>query len=326
MVTSSPLKSYTSQLLEQNIAPDAVIPLKSSKPHRSKSWLDRLRFHVGRCWAYQLQGYWSAQPPLAQLSQANQSILGNLRRQGVFQTSLEALDLPLSPALLEAGQALAAQLPAETAMEGQGHLGHCIHGSAATILQQYPEILLWGLQEQLLDLLENYMGMPVSYLGVDLRKDIPNGQQVGTRCWHTDGEDTRVVKVAVYLTDVQREHGPFECISKTQFNSTYRYFSPTYLAHQRSHFCDENMAKIVQPEQWTTCTGEAGSVIIADTTQVFHHGAVPAKERIALFFAYATHAPRNLEFCKEYFPVEQLLPSLKDRLSARQWNCLWAWR
>ena len=248
-----------------------------------------------------------------------------LRQQGVFQTSLEALNFPLTPAFIRASQAMVAQLP-DTSAPTNGHLGHCIHGDAATILQQYPEILLWGLQEQLLDILENYMGMPVSYLGVDLRKDIPNGQQMGTRYWHTDGEDTCVVKIAVYLTDVEREHGPFECISKTQFNSTYRYFSPTYLFHQRPKFRDENMAKIVQPELWTSCTGKAGSVVMAETTQVLHHGAIPTQERIALFFAYATHAPQNLDFCKEYFPVENLLPSLRPHLSQRQWDCLWGWR
>lgn len=296
-----------------------------AKSHRSVSLIDRLRFHPLRRWLYQLKSNWQSQQPLAELSYANQYIVQGLRQQGVFQTSLEALDFPLNPAFLQASHAMAAQLPDASAATN-GHLGHCIHGDAATLLHQYPEILLWGLQERLLDIVENYMGMPVSYLGVDLRKDIPNGEQVGTRYWHTDGEDTCVVKIAVYLTDVEREHGPFECISKTQFNSTYRYFSPTYLYHQRPKFRDENMAKIVSPEQWTSCIGQAGSVIMADTSQVLHHGAVPRQERIALFFAYATHAPKNLDFCKEYFPVEHLLPSLKPNLSPRQWDCLWAWR
>ena len=296
-----------------------------SQTNRSQSFLDRLRFHPLRRLAYKLQTHGKQQLPLAELSYANQDILQGLQRQGVFQTSLEALDLPLNSALLKASEGMVAKLPS-AAEATNGHLGHCLHGDAATILQQYPDMLLWGLQEPLLDLLENYMGMPVSYLGVDLRKDIPNGQQVGTRCWHTDGEDSCVVKIAVYLTDVAQEHGPFECISKSEFNSTYRYFSPNYLYQQRPKFHDEHMAKIVQPENWTTCLGEAGSVVIADTTQVLHHGAVPTQERIALFFAYATHAPRKLDFCKELFPVEDLLPSLKPRLSKRQWDCLWSWR
>lgn len=298
-----------------------------SKGYRSQSIFERFRSHRLRCWQHKIEGGLIAQTPFTSLPVSDQAILKDLRLQGGVQTSLAALDLPINESFTKAAQALAVQLPS-AADDSNSHLGHCIHGDAATIVQDYPEIFLWGLQDRLLDMVENYIQLPVSYLGVDLRKDIPDGKQVGTRFWHTDGEDTCVVKIAVYLSDVKQENGPFEYISKTQFNASYRYFSPTYLRKnfRQPLLDDKHMDSIVSSQRWTSCVGPSGTAVIVDTTNVLHHGAVPREERIALFFAYATRAPKNLSFCKEYFPVEHLLPRFQKDLSKRQWDCLWAWR
>ncbi|NJR67377.1 MAG: 2OG-Fe(II) oxygenase [Synechococcales cyanobacterium CRU_2_2] len=299
---------------------------------RVLSALNRLESHRWRRWLYRLQAKLRGIPtPLscARLPGVDQQIVRSLRQQGGFQTSLKALDLPMNPQFLQAAHRLAARLPnpqEAKASSATDHLGHCIHGDAAQIVRDYPEVLLWGLEERLLDLVEAYVQLPVSYLGVNLRKDIPNGQQVGTRLWHLDGEDTCVVKILVYLSDVEQEHGPFEYVPKSQFNSAYRYLSPKYWRHQTLYCHDENMEKIVGRDRWHSATGAAGSVIFADTTQIFHHGAVPTQERVALIFAYATRMPKKLDFCKQFFPAESLLPSLRPRLSARQWDCVWGWR
>lgn len=303
------------------------LSLDKLRGYRYPSILERFRSHRLRCWQHYFQGGLPCQTPFLNLSSSDQAIVKELQRQGGVQTSLEALDLTLNENLMKAAKAFAAQLPS-TSDDSNSHLGHCIHGDAATIVQDYPEIFLWGLQDRLLDMIENYIQLPVSYLGVDLRKDIPDGKQLGTRFWHTDGEDTCVVKIAIYLSDVEQEHGPFEYISKTQFNAAYRYLSPTYLRKnfRQPLLDDKHMGNIISPQRWTSCVGPVGTAVIVDTANVLHHGAVPSKERIALFFTYATRTPKNLAFCKECFPAEHLLPRFQDRLSKRQWDCLWAWR
>ncbi len=357
MPKSSDLVTSGSQAVELGSGLTSVADQSSNSKHlpghggrsRVLSALNRFQSHRWRCWNHrgrawlrarlaQRSAFASLATPLSlvELPEADQEIVRSLRQQGGIQTTLEALDLPLTPQFLRAARALADQLPdpKQDRSEAGNHstvspfnpLGHCIHGDAAQIVRDYPEVLLWGLEERLLDWVEQYIQLPVSYLGVNLRKDIPNGQQVGTRLWHLDGEDTCVVKILVYLSDVEPEHGPFEYVPKSAFNSTYRYVSPKYWRHQTLYCHDENMANIVARDRWQSCTGAAGSAIIADTTKVFHHGAVPTKERIALIFAYATQTPQKLGFCKAFFPAESLLPSLQSRLSERQWNCLWSWR
>ena len=47
-----------------------------------------------------------------------------------------------------------------------------------------------------------------------VRRDFGNGRQVGTRIWHRDTEDQKVVRAVVYLTDVGDADGPFEYVPR----------------------------------------------------------------------------------------------------------------
>jgi hypothetical protein len=138
----------------------------------------------------------------------------------------------------------------------------------------------------LLNIAENYIGLPVAYLGVNLRKDIPNQKQVGTRLWHTDGEDRRMLKAIIYLNDVDENGGPFEYIPQN-LTPSYRSFKHLYCK-----ILDEDMKKVVPACHWKQCTGAAGTVILVDTARLFHHGRVPEKERAALFFCYTSRKPK----------------------------------
>ena len=67
---------------------------------------------------------------------------------------------------------------------------------------RFPALIEFGLEERLLDIIEAYLGVPVGFTTVHLRKDIGGGNQVGTRFWHLDTEDVRVIRMMVYLNDV----------------------------------------------------------------------------------------------------------------------------
>ncbi|MBD1927467.1 hypothetical protein H6F74_14625 [Trichocoleus sp. FACHB-90] len=76
-------------------------------------------------------------------------------------------------------------------------------------IMNHPDIFLWELEERFLNIVENYIGVPVAYHGVSVRRDMLDGEQVGTRQWHIDIEDRRMVKVIVYFNDVNDEGGPY---------------------------------------------------------------------------------------------------------------------
>ena len=69
-------------------------------------------------------------------------------------------------------------------------------------LTSAPHLIEWGLEERLLALAQNYFGLPVAYRGLILRRDYADGKYIETRQWHRDSEDTRILKIIVYLNDV----------------------------------------------------------------------------------------------------------------------------
>lgn len=62
-----------------------------------------------------------------------------------------------------------------------------------------PEPFLFGLAPNVLDFAERYFGLPVDYLGVDIKREIANGVEDSGRFWHYDIEDARILKLMVYL-------------------------------------------------------------------------------------------------------------------------------
>ena len=61
-------------------------------------------------------------------------------------------------------------------------------------MDEYPEIIKWGLSENLIGLIEEYIKGKIKYRGVVFRKDFNNGKESDTRLWHYDDEDYRMIK------------------------------------------------------------------------------------------------------------------------------------
>ncbi|MEL6468422.1 MAG: 2OG-Fe(II) oxygenase [Cyanobacteria bacterium J06623_4] len=234
-------------------------------------------------------------------------------------TSLEDLGIPSTSQLMAATEKM---IPLLQRTNVAGNLSsnmrsaasHCLYGDPVAIAQKFPAIHLWGLQDRILDILENYYGAPMSCIGVNMRRDIADGQQKGTKLWHIDGEDRKVMKVAVYLNDVDDEGGPFEYIPLED--------SPSYRDFPSSSIYDENMEKVVPRSKWVACTGVKGTVIFADNARLFHHGRTPLRDRYTIFYAYAYRQPRRPEVCKRSC-WRKGVPYLADKLTQRQKDAIW---
>ncbi|MEL6603458.1 MAG: phytanoyl-CoA dioxygenase [Cyanobacteria bacterium J06614_10] len=256
---------------------------------------------------------------LPDLSQADKQLCEELKRTGIVMTSLEDLGISSTPQLMAATEEMIPRLQ-RTDIAGnlssnmRSAASHCLYGDPVAIAQKFPAIHLWGLQDRILDILENYYGAPMSCIGVNMRRDIADGQQKGTKLWHIDGEDRKVMKIAVYLNDVDDEGGPFEYIPLED--------SPSYKDFPSSSIYDEDMEKVVPRSKWVPCTGAKGTVIFADNARLFHHGRTPLKDRYTIFYAYAYRQPRRPEAC-ERSPWRTGIPYLADKLTQRQKDAIW---
>ena len=50
---------------------------------------------------------------------------------------------------------------------------------------------------------------------------------------------------------------------------------------------------------WRSNHGPAGTVIFTETAFVYHRGANPLRERLALFYSFASRRPKRPDLCRE---------------------------
>lgn len=259
------------------------------------------------------------------INSLDRAIVNAIRENGVFVTSLENLLIESTTKLVHATYSLFNDIPTAVPdnLVGNEYINrNAIEANSTQIITQYPEIFLWGVEERLLNLAENYIGLPVAYHGVNCRRDIINNKLIGTRLWHTDGDDIRMLKIIVYMSDVTEDGGPFEYIPKSQL-FWHAYLKFRFMRKGASAFGDEEIKKILPKSVWKSCLGAKGTVIFVDPRRVFHHGKMPALERLALFFLYTTRHPLRPEISKHSFNFKQdHLLDLAKQLSYRQKECI----
>jgi hypothetical protein len=246
-------------------------------------------------------------------------LLQKLQADGGFVSTLDALNLASSQRMFVAARAAAATMPDAQSLKAEGDklLGrntslHCFSMDPPELVAHESAIVLWGLEERLLDLAEAYFGLPPALTAVHLRKDIGTGEQVGTRFWHLDTEDEKVLRLIVYLDDVTINDGPFEYI-------TLKDTASVKSIHRRAKrsagdpIFDEEMKKHVPEARWKTCTGPAGTVAIADNGLCFHHGRVHNSQRLIMIYTYTSRNP--------HYPKLVRNGAFDAKLSPRQREC-----
>lgn len=263
--------------------------------------------------AYQkaVKQYAANLPPL---SAAEMAIVDTIEREGVFVTSLERLAIASTPLLLNACQHI---LPKINTISSSSEQQYVIHATSSQLME-YPEIFYWGLEEKLLNIIENYLSLPITYHGVYLRRDLTNQVQQKSRLWHLDREDRRMLKIIIYLNDISEEGGPFQYIPKSLTSITSRALKYDY-----GYIDDKIMEQVVPQSKWKSCLGAAGTVLIADPASIFHRGKKSlVSDRLAIFFDYTSRRPKHPHYCKYFFSRDEL-NILTRNLSPRQNDCVW---
>lgn len=226
--------------------------------------------------------------------EGNDAIIANsLKNEGICITTLENLGLPSTSELLNAAYSL---LPKMGKANYQSSFQNPPEIYTVTHLHDF---LTWGNESRLLKILENYIGLPVAYHGVQIRKDFINKNQFSTMLWHRDSEDRRIVKIIIYLNDVNEQQGPFEYVPSS-FTSGLNFYRLYYKIHNKG-INDETLNKIVPKSAWKSCRGAAGTVILVDTNRLLHHGTVRTEERSTLFFVYTANRPKRPGLCTQYW-------------------------
>jgi hypothetical protein len=270
-------------------------------------------------------------PHLPTLDTAGQAIVDQLEHAGVCLTSLDALALPNTNQLWQAAQQITRELAQQSRQPSHLHK-HTLMATADQLMA-HPEIFFWGVSERILKIVESYLGLPAAYDGVAFYYSVADGRDAGPRIWHRDKEDWRMVKVAVYLNDVDELGGPFQCV-KPEINTWMRETLPKYqgMTHSeleqlidRTPSLQRNSGNSTPSDWLTSCVGKAGTVLFLDPARFYHRGKPPVNcDRSALFFHYFSQRPKNPFYCERSILSRQQTAELTQQLPSHlQYPLTW---
>lgn len=235
---------------------------------------------------------------LAPVDQRDHAILNGLKTEGAYSTNIETVGVPGSAEMIAAADRLFDEM---SCLPRRKDNKDYMIGASADLITNYPDIIKWGLNERFLAIAENYIGLPVNYRGVLARLDMPDGSVRETRLWHLDQEDTRILKIVVYASDVNDDAGPFEYV-----RASCR--QPLQLARGSKKRVGDEQAfdRAVPSHARGAVVGPRGTVGFVDTCRVLHRGRLPVTgTRRSLFFAYNSRWPTRPSHCTPMFVVDR---------------------
>jgi hypothetical protein len=243
-------------------------------------------------------------PSLPALGDSWSAIAATLREQGIAQSDVRTLNLAGAGEVMASATALIDEW--RTYLHAQSKAGIDFLMVPAIELATRPEIFRFGLHPDLLRLAEAHIGLPVAYDGVTVQYTVADGRQVSTRDWHRDREDRRMIKLAIYLNDVDDTGGPFQLLPQERANRNAFYLS------------DESDADL-RAAPPVSCEGAAGTVVFADTARFFHRGKPATKrDRAALFFSYFAKKPQRPYFCERSGLTRRQIAGLTEGMTPEQ--------
>jgi hypothetical protein len=188
---------------------------------------------------------------------------------------------------------------------------HCVDALPDDLVID-PVLYKWGLNDDNLDLAENFIGLPVHYRGVGVKRERPDGVAADARQWHIDPEDRRILKIIVYLSEVHDGCGPFEYVSREATNHAVQA-----LRYRSGYVSDAALARLVPTTDWIKVTGHRLSAIFVATASLFHRAKPPTTiDRYSMTFSYSSWTPFQTR--PEFMVSAAALASLRGQLTLRQ--------
>ncbi len=249
---------------------------------------------------------------LPELNAEDQVILEALQKTGAISIPIEDLQLQSTESFFKKIMELVEYLkniPREDKL---------LMDLEAHKFQDCPEVFLWGIEQRFLDIMEHYIGLPIYYQGYSMRRDIVNQASDSTciRNWHLDAEDRTVIKIIIYLNDVGVDDGCFEYISKDLSQKAVKK-----LNYEIGYVSDQRIMDVIPQKDWSNCMGKLGTVIISNTSSVFHRAKPPEKEdRFSISFCYTSNKPKFYWDSQRFFPEN--LSEISQQLNQKQRNSL----
>jgi len=151
---------------------------------------------------------------------------------------------------------------------------------------------LLSVSDPVLSVVNTYLGMFAKFRDFALQATIPvpvGMAPFSSQRWHADPDDRRMVKVFLYLNDVDTAAGPFTYIRSSHAGGKWRElfgYDPAKGRHPDPEF----IRRHIPPQDLLVATGGAGTLIFCDTSGIHRGGYATGTERLMYTSVYTTRA------------------------------------
>jgi Phytanoyl-CoA dioxygenase (PhyH) len=136
---------------------------------------------------------------------------------------------------------------------------------------------------RVIDVVNSYLGLWTKLSYVDEWYTVPGGseaERLGSQRWHRDYNDQHLIKVFLYMTDVDEGSGPFEYVPGSAQGGPYENEWP-WEPLGETYPDPEEFARRIPTSAVRTLTAPAGTLIFCNTSG-FHRGGFATERRRVL--------------------------------------------
>ncbi len=171
----------------------------------------------------------------------------------------------------------------------------------------------FALNESLLRIADAYFGLYVKLRYYNVWHTFAShGSSRESQLWHYDREDNYILKVFLYLEDVDEGAGPFTYAPGSHKKGEYRSLDPEHFLETGVRRSTDSQMKAAYPEdRWMRAVGAKGTIIFADTRGYHKGGEARTKDRIMFTSMYTSPASESKRLIK--FPASLDTSSLSER-------------
>ena len=262
---------------------------------------------LGWRYIYNLAPTLAYRPDRHPLSPAAQEVLEQLNEHGIGVTTAEKLLGPNS--LYDELQDVVDRMETERAAE-LNQLRAAANDASdlgtktflCQLLGKMPKLAtdsIWArfvLQDKILNLANAYFGMYCRLREYNVWHTFTTTVAAReSQLWHRDREDLLILKVFVYLNDVDEGAGPFTYAPGTHRKGSIRATPEFHLENGVQRSVDEQMEQVVPSERWIKATGGRGTIIFADTHGYHKGGHAWRSDRLMYTSMFTSPASESRE-------------------------------
>lgn len=146
-----------------------------------------------------------------------------------------------------------------------------------------------ALHPQVLGIANEYFGMFTQVRYYNIWHTVTTlGEARESQLWHRDREDHLILKLFVYLSDIDEGAGPFTYAPGTHLKGSVMARPETFNENGVERWRDAEMARIVPEVKWIRATGPTGTFAFADTRGCHKGGLARDRDRLVYVCLYTS--------------------------------------